>query len=201
MTTVWRIHFNATDFNSLSNRPSILDGNTLSSRHERYGTFPQVVGTPQLETWEPQRVWYHPLDFQEDKGLANFPGWDAAAIVCDLNTQAIIRKLIEDHVEFLPLVYYEGFADKEIDSKYFAINVLQILDCLDYERCEFTRFKSTGGIRSVRTFEFKPDCIGGIPIFKLPILRSIRTYVTDEFKQLVEDNNLTGLEFSKVWRK
>ena len=162
---------------------------------------PLGEGTSQLETWEPRQVWYHPLDFEKDLGMANFPRWSAVSIVCDAEAKEIVHKLLADHVEFLPLDYYgTKFLDGKVsDSKYSAINVLKILDCLDHERSEFTYFKSTGGIFSIRKFEFKPDCIGETPIFKLPILNSISTYVTDEFKQLVEYNNLTGLKFRKVW--
>lgn len=182
MTTVWILDDNVTDFNYLVSRDQ-------TSPPPRLGE-----GRSQLETWEQPEVWYHPLDFRKDLGMANFPSWSAVTVVCDLEAKQIISDLLENHVEFLPLA-----SPTVTNTEYFAINVLQILDCLDYEGCEFTRFKSTGGIRSVRKFEFKRDRIGGIPIFKLPILRSISTYVNDEFKQLVEDNNLTGLEFRKVW--
>lgn len=198
MTTVWRLRPNVTAFKSLVDRPNVVF-KTGSLLPEQCNPFPRAVGTRQLETWEPLRVWYDPTEFEEGLGMANFPSWSAATVVCDVKAKEIVRELIEDHVELLPLAYYPSFEEKAIHSNYYAINVLQILDCLDFERSEFTRFKSTGGIRSIVKYEFRANCIGGIPIFKLPILNSIRTFVTDEFKQLVEDNNLTGLKFRKVW--
>ena len=163
-----------------------------------------TTAVPELESWEPQQVWYHPLDFREDKAVANFPSWSATNPVCDAETRKIISGLIGDHVEFLPLIFHKGahpksFTTAALDDEYYAINVLTTLDCLDYDRSEFIYFKSTGGIRSVRNRVFKPDCIGDAPIFKLPILNRVTTYVTDSFKQLVDANNLTGLEFRKVW--
>ncbi len=187
MIKVWTLRHNVTDFNY------------LAARGKDLGTPPPVdrlpLGTPQLKTWGERYIWYDPTEFRKNKGTANFPTCSGTT-VCDAEAKEIIRELIEDHVEFLPLAYYENFVDKAIDSKYFAINVLQILDCLDYERSEFSYY---GPLKKIIRYEFKSDCIRGIPIFKLPILNRVTTYVTDEFKQLVEDNNLTGLEFRKVW--
>ena len=185
MTTVWSVRANVTDFNH------------LASRYETDPTPPLNLGASQLGAWEPRQVWYHPAEFRSNKGIANFPGW-SSGIVCDAEAITILKKLISEHAEFLPLAFTSSTI---IDTTYSAINVLRILDCLDYKRSEFTYFKNTGNIRKVRKFEFKPNSIGGVSIFKLPILRSIRTYVTDEFKELVEDNNLTGLRFGKVWEK
>ena len=185
MTTVWSLRHNVTDFNYLVS----LD---------QQGAPPLGEGTSQLETWEPRQVWYHPLDFEKDLGMANFPRWSAVSIVCDAVAKEIIHKLLADHVEFLPLAYYgTKFLDGKVsDSKYSAINVLKILDCLDHKRIEFSYY---GSLKYISQLAFKPNCIGGTPIFKLPIQNSISTYVTNEFKQLVEDNNLTGLKFRKVW--
>ena len=188
MTTVWSLRHNVTDFKSLASRSKDLG--TPLPPDDRL-----PPGTPRLETWEDHYVWYDPTGFRKNSGIANFPRWSSAiGLVCDTEAKEVIRELLADHVEFLPLI-----AVRFNDTAYHAINVLKILDCLDHERSEFTYFKSTGGIFSIRKFEFKPDCIGETPIFKLPILNSISTYVTDEFKQLVEDNNLTGLKFYKVW--
>ena len=51
----------------------------------------------------------------------------------------------------------------------------------------------------IKRHKFKPDCVGDVPIFKLPGNPGTRPYVNDKFKQLIEDYNLTGLEFRKVW--
>ncbi|MCY4021360.1 MAG: hypothetical protein OXG39_18275 [Chloroflexi bacterium] len=181
MTIVWRLRSNVTDFNYLAPRPASI------------GTVPRRDGTSLIATWEPKEVWYHPLDFKKNKGIANFPMW-SSVIVCDAAAKDIIYELTKDCVEFLPLS-----SPTIPETEYFALNCVKVLDCLDMERSEFTRFEKTGGIRSIRRYEFKANCIDGIPVFKLPILNSARTFVTNEFKQLVEDNNLTGLEFQKVW--
>ena len=189
MTTVWILRHHVTDFNQ------------LTLKHESSGTFPREDGVSELISWQPKQVWYHPLDFRENKGIADFPSWSGVT-ACNAKAKYIIQELIDDHVEFLPLVFLRGSHPKSFTTtasygEYYAINILTTLDCLDYDRSEFTYFKKTGNIRSVRKRVFKPECIRDVPIFKLPILNSVTTYVTDSFKQLVEDNNLTGLDFKK----
>ena len=180
MTTVWAITHNRDDYKS------------LSAFDERYCTYPREDGTSELETWEPQHLTYESYEAEDiNLGLSNFPGWGGLS-ACDAKAKEVLGTLTADGVEFLPLLVPEIS-----HTKYFAINVLTILDCLDNERSEFGYF---GDLRMrIDKYEFKPDCIGDTPIFKLPIFTRVRTYVTDSFKQLVEDNNLTGLEFRKVW--
>lgn len=191
MTAVWLLDHNTIDFND------------LSYRDERYGNFPRRDGTPEFETWEPQHLWYHPLDFQEDKGIANFPSWGGVTI-CDAKAKAIMQELIDDCVEFLPLIFHKGthpgayVTTTTSYGEYYVINPVKILDCLDHQRSEFSYF---GPLRKIDKYVFKPDCIGETPIFILPISKRTKLFVTDAFKQLVEDNNLTGLEFIKVWEE
>ena len=180
MTTAWRLDHNTDSFNR------------LSVRDERYDFFPRYDGTPEFETWEPQYVWYHPLDFSEDKGIANFPSW-GTVLVCDEKAKDIIFDLVKNCVEFLPLASHTI-----TDTIYYAINTM-IVDCLDYDRSEMTHSKFSKHISIIVKYEFNPDCITGIPIFKLPMFKRNMPFVTDEFKQLIEINNLTGLEFRKVW--
>ena len=187
MTAVWRLDHNTEDFNAIS----VDDFNTIITLHDgrRHRTFPRRDGTPELATWEPRHVWYHPLNFSKDKGAANFPSWSGTT-VCDAEAKQVIHDLIDDYVEFLPLL-----SPTIPDTEYHVINILTTLDCLDSEKTEFGYF---GSFKTIEKYVFKSHCIGETPIFKLPISR-VKLFVTDAFKQLVEDNNLTGLKFRKVW--
>lgn len=188
MTTVWLLRKDTTHFNSLSLKASGT------------GVFPRLDGTPELETWKPQEVWYHPLDFQENKGIASFPSWGTVN-VCDAKAKQIISELVDEHVEFLPLIFHKGahpesFATASSCDEYYVISPVKILDCLDHEQSEFSSF---GPLKKIDKYVFKSNCIRGVPIFILPISKRTKLFVTDTFKQLVEDNKLTGLEFIKVW--
>ena len=92
------------------------------------------------------------------------------------------------------------FPDTIKDRQLYILYPKTILDCLDNDLSEFVRLRS-GYIIGIRKHVFEPTYIGETPIFRLPIAGSpsSRPYVNDEFKQLVETNELTGLEFRKVW--
>ena len=119
----------------------------------------------------------------------------SASITCNEAVKSILSEAVHAYVEFLPLT---SATIKE--EQYFVFYPKVILDCLDNEQPDFVRTR-TGYIMGVRRHVFRPDCIGDTPIFRLPIAGSRWgwPYVNDRFKQLIEDNNLTGLEFRKVW--
>ena len=182
MMTIWLLNHNLTDFNY------------LSLHDQRSGTYPRHDGAPELETWNPQEVWYHPADFKREKGIPNFPSWSSSTPVWDAKSQHLMRNLIDESVEFLPLV-----SPSITDTAYEVINPLRILDCLDYEQSEFAHYEWNKKISDIIKYEFHPRRIGETPIFILPKFKRTKRFVTGEFKQLVEDNNLTGLGFKKVW--
>ena len=116
-------------------------------------------------------------------------------ITCNVATKSVVDALLHEHVDFLPLASHTIK-----DDQYYILYPRIVLDCLDNEESEFVRLRS-GYIRGVRRYAFKPDCIGDTPMFRLPIAGSPigSPFVNDAFKQLVENNHLTGLEFRKVW--
>ena len=103
----------------------------------------------------------------------------------------MLDELVKDHIDFLPLL-----SDTITDRRLYILHPITELDCLDSERSEFSRL-SSGYIMGIKRHKFKPDCVGDVPIFKLPGNPGTRPYVNDKFKQLIEDYNLTGLEFRR----
>ena len=81
-----------------------------------------------------------------------------------------LKPLIDKNVEFLPL----DFKEKE----YYGVNVITVLDAINYERSEV---------------------VDGVPIFKIPDERRRWAFVSEEFKQAAEENHLTGFIFKLVW--
>ena len=132
-----------------------------------------------------------------DESLVRVPNFPSISghIACDEEAKLILDGLVKNHVEFLPLLSHTIK-----DKQYYILYPKTILDCLNTVRSEFVRLQS-GDIRGMRRYAFRPDSIGNTPIFRLPVagISSHRPYVNDRFKQLVEDNKLTGLEFKKVW--
>ena len=149
----------------------------------------------ELQEWQPFYVNY--ITFVTDdtderyERISNFPRI-SGFITCDETAKSIIEQSLYSHVDFLPLL-----SETIKDRRLYVFYATTVLDCLDEEQSENTRLKS-GYVVGIQRHVFKSDCIGDVPIFKLPGDPAHAPYVNDRFKQLIEDNNLTGLKFRKV---
>ena len=177
MSIIWQLNPNVTDYGIVA-----LD-NQFDAKYKI------LDGSPKLSSWKPLYISYRA---GEEKPIPHFPSL-SSSIVCDMEAKLLIQDLIDDYVEFLPLVSHTI-----TEQQYHIINTTMILDCLDQEKSEVLRNES-GTIRHIKKYVMKPNCIGDAPIFKLPEPMRERPYVSDTFKQIVEENNLTGLVFDKVW--
>jgi hypothetical protein len=137
--------------------------------------------------WHPVRV---RIVREQDTVSGDFPYWSAGILVCVEKALEVIRSLIAESVEFLPLECSEGH--------FYALNVIEVVDCLDRSNSEFTYFKS-GSIKRILRWVFKTNCINDRHIFKIPERRGGMIFVSNVFKRVIQENNLKGLEFSKVW--
>jgi hypothetical protein len=160
--------------------------------HKKY-VIPFARGVPQIwqDRWQSPKIRLQ----REDLDLgeypepllrgSNFPGfytlpaWDAKAI-------ALLHPLVDNAVEYLPLDCDEG--------EFWLVNVLDVADCLDWEQSELTYFDD-GGLKGIRRYVFKPDCLEEHHMFRTPEHKYSRIFVSDEFKALVENSNLVGLRF------
>ena len=99
-----------------------------------------------------------------------------------------------DYVEFVPAKYQ--------DDIYYIVNVLNIIDGINYEKSEFEK-RDNGRPYSVNKFSFRPNIVNNISIFKLFLddrIYSTNLFVSQEVKDIVEENGLTGFSFEEVWR-
>jgi hypothetical protein len=102
----------------------------------------------------------------------------------------VLNKLISPHIEILGL--------QGITNEYYLINVMEVINCLDYENSLIRRFKSSGRIKGIDRYAFNENLLEGIHIFRIPETLLIEIFVSEQFRQLYEDNQLEGLLFSKI---
>ena len=107
---------------------------------------------------------------------------------CSEKARLTIEPLVNAQVEFLPLM-------TPIDT-YYEMNI-QRIPCLDVENSVVKRFKD-GEIMRAEKYAFHWEFLDGQHIFWAMELGKTPTFVSDVFKQLVEENGLTGLEFFSV---
>ncbi len=122
--------------------------------------------------------------------LANATDFNAIFPVFDTKTLDILRDLIEDTVEILPMEF-KG-------TIWHGINVKRVLDAIDYDKAEITRF-SDGQIMMFDKYAFRSEIVRDVPIFKIVDEPVGHVFVSDEFKKRVEESNLTGFKFLPVW--
>ena len=94
-----------------------------------------------------------------------------------------IYPLISNYVEVLPLCYEE---------EYYIINVTTVLKAIDYEKSEYVTFSDGIRVLAFEKYAFITDVVKNIPIFKISDESTRSAFVSDEFKKIVESNNLTG---------
>ena len=100
-----------------------------------------------------------------------------------------LHSLMEDQVELLQL-------ETEI-GKYYELNIRRI-SCLDEEKCVLKRPSSGKSILYVERYAFIMDNILGRNIFLSTELGFTVCFVSDDLKNLIEKNSLSGLIFSTI---
>ncbi|MBZ0297019.1 MAG: hypothetical protein K8L99_30950 [Anaerolineae bacterium] len=141
--------------------------------------------------WKPVRfVMYRDGERVKDdpSKLSDFP-WLPGFFICSEHARNVLEPLVKDAVEFLPILCDAG--------QFYLINVTNVRPCFDYQRSEYTLFKS-GDINLIKKYAFDIACVEGQDIFKTKFPLG-RIFASDTFKALVEDHKLKGLLFKQVW--
>jgi hypothetical protein len=121
--------------------------------------------------------------------LRDFVSWMLQAPVVSLKAKECLEPLISPFVEFLPLVELRGIA-------YFAMNVIQLVDCLNYGDSEILYSKSDPDrILRIKEYRFRSDRVRTVPVFKVPEVPS-DVFVMQPFVDLIIRTRLTGAKFA-----
>lgn len=144
-------------------------------------------GTSKLGTWKPGKVIrMYKRKYSNTPGLAsNIPVFDKMALF-------VLSDFLQGNAEALPLTCDDGC--------FYAINVVNVCDCINYDRSEFTTFRDGKRIMKFTKYSFDKSKIckcGNIFKLKDEVLK--RPFVSDEFRDAVIKNNLTGFKFELVW--
>ena len=132
---------------------------------------------------------------EENEEVGDVVGGICGAIALKDKALNFLKPILNDNVEFLPLEYEE-------DENLTIMNVLNLVDGLDYEKSEFNYFiYNPSKIMNCKKYAFKPDVVKGHHIFKIPETFSIRVdiFISDELKQKIENSGLKGFKFIEMW--
>lgn len=104
----------------------------------------------------------------------------------------ILRPLIQNSIEELELQFEE--------AEYYGINVTTVLDVIDYPKSKYKMYSDGKRIMVFEKYAFKRcDELNNNNIFKIVDEPRRWAFVSDKFKQTVEENGLSGFKFKLVW--
>ncbi len=165
--------------------------NLMLEREEDYDkVLDKFDGAPMRASWRPLRV--RVLLDEDHKGRppSDFPSLDGTIPVFSGRGVEALRDLLEPNGEILPLDCAEGV--------YYAFNVTRVVDALDVERSELKLFDD-GEIMNVAQYELRAQKLDAVPIFKLPQVARMYSFVTDEFVSRTTAAGLTGFDYREIW--
>jgi hypothetical protein len=102
----------------------------------------------------------------------------------------VLTPFLDNHIQVLPL--------KNPDLFYYAINVTNVIDAIDYNLSDLEKL-ADGRTIEIKNHVFKKQEVINQHIFKTPELPTLFVYVSDRFRQAVIDNRLSGFNFVELW--
>ena len=143
-------------------------------------------GMEKKKDWNPMQV-----KRVYDRELSNTLGLSPHIPVFDEKAISVLNDLLIGNAEILPLDCKDGV--------FYAINVINVIDCIDYERSKYKTFRDGKRIMRFITYVFNEEKIKGTNLFKIIDEPLKRPFVSDEFRKRVVDNKLTGFKFELAW--
>ncbi len=143
-------------------------------------------GKPLSEKWSVSQFEWNVEDGSVERDIFLYLGY---ILVCNVKAKSAIQlKMQSDGIEFLQI-------DVEGKPLYF-VNVLSMANgALNLHRSKVEYFKNKTTIKNVREYAFNAD-FNYTPLFTISEIAA-GLFATDVFKDVVERNNLNGLDFKE----
>lgn len=133
-----------------------------------------------------------PSEYKDEvyKPIGDVFSIDTSSYIINEKAYNVLYPYLKNHSQIFQL--------KNEDKIFYVINVTDIIDCLDYDKSEIKYFPSSGRIMGVKKYAFHNKKLKNAIIFKLPEFSKNVSYVTEEFKNVVEENYITGFKFKEL---
>lgn len=142
--------------------------------------------------WEPLSVWRLKKPRKRRPGeLCDFTTISAKSNIPVMSSRAkkIFEPMLGASAQWLPLDFEE--------CQYWILNSLNILDSLDLSETKIS-YLPNGLVWGIDEYAFKLSTIANEWLFKVP-QKTYDCLATDQFRSLVEKENLTGFYFQPMW--
>jgi hypothetical protein len=160
---------------------NLVEGSNILSRFLNTGKYQNIE---EESDWKPLSVEVQSLNTK--RGV--FSGIDAQHITCNSRAWEVLEPLISSSVKLFPIDYKGDI--------YYLLKVINIIDCLDYDKADVFRFE-TGKVLGINKYAFQESLIQNQHFFALPEIK-FNILVSQEFKDCIEQNGLEGLLFEQV---
>ncbi|PQP83690.1 hypothetical protein C0Q44_03095 [Paenibacillus sp. PCH8] len=167
----------------LRNNDSSMDLNTIDWEHELVSDF---NGDTKSGIWTPAKV-----KTLYKKKYNDFPRLLIGITIMKETVKEIFEAFISREAEFLPLIHD--------DLELYVVNVTNVLDCVDWTRSDVRTFSDGEWAdfnKLVFDFSKIPD---DTYMFKIKETATVKVFVTDLFKKVVDEHKFKGLNFSVVY--
>lgn len=125
--------------------------------------------------------------------LGNLYGWLIVSDKC----RTLSGELIANEVQYLD-VQVKSSDNSNVLSEYKVLNVIDVLDAVDLEHSIYDEFDlDDEKILTFKKYALKDDVVRGHHIFKLKD-DTIPTFVSEEIKNIIEENEMLGFAFLEV---
>jgi len=128
--------------------------------------------------------------------INNIMRCNAMLYITDEPTKKLIENSFSGCIQFL-----SAKSNDEPSAKYYFLYPIKGIEGLDIGKSECRFFPNSKVYSSVRKYVFRKD-IDYSPVFKLKCQGSVYNtimYATDEFKDFIESNGITGLAFEEIF--
>lgn len=148
-------------------------------------------GTRCGKSWIPLQVKLvheHPLVLGDFIKLETVLG----VLVCNRKALECLLPHLQHDMEVLPLAVVNH------DDNCYLLNFLNVIDCLDEANSKIRRFTTSQRILAVEEYAFVESKMRHSMLFKVPQLATRTLFCNDDFKHIIQENKLTGLEFRRL---
>lgn len=167
---------------------SMPDDNEIALRIFRIGK--------KCDIWDGNFCFY----YEEDEGniatdfLKNDNGW----FVVSEKLREILE-LMNTEIQFLPIKIFEKESKIELPNYYIA-NILRVVDALCLEKSDYfeSNVKKIGKVYTVAKYGIFAEKTEKSDVFKLANHQVIPIFVSEHFKNVIEERGITGIALSEI---
>ena len=142
-------------------------------------------GDSKIDTWVTPK-----FIRMDNRIIGNSIGLSSHIPVFDKTAVLLLKNELKKNTELLPIIFEE--------DEYYIVNVTKVLDCINLSKSQYKTF-SDGRIMRFIKYAFDEKKVKDVDIFKLKGFERNRPFVSDNFRNIVIENNLTGFKFELVW--